>query len=649
MRSSLGSPFFYFFLLLSLFQTSVLAQASTCSIKPGEPAALQDGAIKVNSYDTLAQDANKCIADFKSASGQAKRELFAEIKSFSEELAKHIDALEKYKARLDSGSEKETIAAIDSSLKKLVETKLATEHGYIEDLTGYLAGIDGLDSSEKSCLSAVTLPEEKKTENGKTVWQNYSNTKTQIDNCLDGQDDNYLRDAALEENLTRLNELQKLFKSIDARYTSLLKSWADVKSSDDENEKTSFKTAYAELEKIRNRFIASFLAGMELKLAHVSVFAEAQSCNDTLAAIEDINNTNQYLKKIKTYADACEVAIKRAIQNNNSPLLGKLRENVKDSIKNIDVSSKALSSFSQLQHGDDKNIAEVRSSIIHFSSASQDDLEKLRKLAGEDSALPLLANWRSEPFTHQFYAGIEAADVEGFSEKASARAGMLAYLRPGKKLHIARKIVQDCHDEKNASWYNPCGVRNFFWPHWYIKGDYSSAGEVSQDDTETGVPPDTVQSEVDTSLEWESGIFWPVYYGARAGVDDDGKINPLKSEFMIGPIYSRGARKVSGGDFLNRYYRGLRMAFNEETWFDIMQGYSEGVYGPDGNLNERWEIRGQYPVSKLGLGRIFVGGNVNFGHDDKGLTSEQKKDSYSVYVMWQTSFDDLWSGAKSKE
>jgi hypothetical protein len=86
-------------------------------------------------------------------------------------------------------------------------------------------------------------------------------------------------------------------------------------------------------------------------------------------------------------------------------------------------------------------------------------------------------------------------------------------------------------------------------------------------------------------------------------------------------------------DIATQYYGGIRLASNEESYFDLLAGKHEGIEGLRG------EIRGQLPVSTFAGGRLFLGGRFNFGIDDD---KDLNEDAWQVYLQWQTSFDELW-------
>ena len=483
-------------------------------------------------------------------------------------------------------------------------------------------------------------------ENGDLEINDYANLPSDIKQCVDA-----IGQINHSKNISELDKLEEIKKRInshikilDSFKKSLVTSEVNLIAKIENSLKLlkNVESSIENLESIRKALNKTVVTDHKLLFSGVETPTEIEGCDAPLSALDKISEIDDYIENMSKISRGCEEAINKAIQNNNSVLLQKYRKVVDKSILNIDTSVRAVASFSGMQPENNEAVSAIRSEIISFGLNAADEIENLQALSGEKYALPLLANWRTEPLTYQFYAGLEAGEVTGFASNANARLGMLTYFRPGEKLSRVRENMVECKQKKEVRcFFN----RHLFWPHWFLKGDYSSAREVSQeaeDDMDTS-------AEIDTSLEWESGIFWPFYYGARKGIDDLGNINPIKSEFMIGYLYSRGARKITGGNFQNRYYRGVRVAFNEETYFDILQGYSEGVYGNDGNLNKRWEVRAQYPVSKFGLGRVFVGGSINFGHDDKDIVESERKDSYNLYVMWQTSFDDLWSKGETTD
>ncbi len=342
---------------------------------------------------------------------------------------------------------------------------------------------------------------------------------------------------------------------------------------------------------------------------------------------ENAKSLTDFKSKLEGYVQQCQKAIQYLVKVNNTDKLQKYREAIKRSIASINTSITILSNASIQNSG---NLSDAFS----ISRDIQRSTDKLELLLGTGSDLPLLANWRAEPFTYQFYVGAEASKVSDFDTSANARLGLLTYIRPGKKRQFVNSYIKDCEDASV-----PCGDFGWYVPHWFFTGFYSSSAEQSPGNAGNGDKNESV-------LEWDSGFFWPVLYSVRGSGKN-------RTEFMFGPIYSRGGRAIEypksdanagkSSKFLDRYYRGIRMAFNEESYFDLMIGHSENI----NKTNEkRWEIRGQFPVSKLGGGRVFVGGRINFGHNDKEYPTA--KDSYNLYVMWQTSFDDLWAKPTGK-
>ena len=234
-------------------------------------------------------------------------------------------------------------------------------------------------------------------------------------------------------------------------------------------------------------------------------------------------------------------------------------------------------------------------------------------MAGEDNTIPKIANWRVESLTTQFYAGLDASLI-GDESSGNPRVGALFYFRPGLELQQLRTEVLKCNDGTDN-----CGGWDWYMPHAFGTASYSSAAEQAGAD------------KTANAFDWEIGMFFPMYVGRR------GEISATMEEIMFGFIATRGGRQVDGANgFLDRKYPGLRLAYNEELYFDILKGDSEGA------SKKRWEVRGQVPVSTVGYGRLFAGFNINFGSFSR--RDDNENDSVELYVQWQTSFDSLWPG-----
>ncbi|MGJ8681663.1 hypothetical protein [Paraglaciecola sp.] len=344
-------------------------------------------------------------------------------------------------------------------------------------------------------------------------------------------------------------------------------------------------------------------------------------CHVALKVIEPGKNTSikNYLDKTEIYIKKCEEQLPDAIVRNDTNDLETRRKAANKSIENLKTSV----NFG-LSIGKPLTATEVVTSNIK----SKHQIERLEELIDKNANESLLANWRSEPLTYQFYLGYEGSKTEQISQNSNITTGMMVYFRPGKKLSAVRKILNRCNSDKarpeDQCWYN----KLVWYPHLFFSANYSSLAEQAQ------------VNGSNSGLVWEVGAFWPWYYGARAG--DSGE--PYKTEFMLGPIFTRGGSDVPGQeDFADRYYTGIRLAFNEETYFDVLYGRSDVFNQGIKNQARRFEARGQLPVSELGGGRVFLGGRINIGHKDGSKGVSPKRDAYNFYIKWQTSFDALWA------
>lgn len=319
---------------------------------------------------------------------------------------------------------------------------------------------------------------------------------------------------------------------------------------------------------------------------------------------------NEYKKKISDYYDSCVSELKTALEHNDESAIVSLRKSINDSIESLESNRNRIMTFYVTNN---KNIVDAQD----LNENIRETIENLAKLSGIQSQLSKAPNWRTESFTQQFYAGLDA-NFFGGESSGSPKIGFLAYQRFGREIQNIREKYKTCQAGKN------CGRAWFYMPHVYFSSSFTSAAE----QTTEGDKPEP-------AFDWEIGLFQPIYVGRR------GQKSSEIEELMFGLIFTRGGRQVDGEDgFLDRKYPGFRIAFNEEMYFDILKGKSEGV------SDQRWEVRGQTPVSKIGPGRVFFGFNVNFGSFSDRKNNED--DSYKFYVTWQTSFDDLWSAKNVK-
>lgn len=318
-----------------------------------------------------------------------------------------------------------------------------------------------------------------------------------------------------------------------------------------------------------------------------------------------VHGDKDVISLMDKYLSDCREGFKAAVQKNDKDALEGLRESVSRSIDRIN---------------DGINVwvlDEIISDRATRYRKGEFVISELEFLSGVDSRLPLIANWQNQPFTFQFYLGADINKVSNEDTSESPRVGVQVYFRPGRQLDSIRDVVPHCSDLKK-----PCGEWAFPWwptyfPHAFLTMKNTSSAEQSDQETKD-------------VADWEAGLFFPMYIGRR------GSDSELMSEFMFGPLWLRGARDIDGAQgTLDRKYWGARLAFNEEMYFDLLQGDSDGL------STKRYALRGQFPVSELGSGRLFFGYDINFS--SFGKNSDNENDSTNLYLIWQTSFDDLWN------
>lgn len=315
-------------------------------------------------------------------------------------------------------------------------------------------------------------------------------------------------------------------------------------------------------------------------------------------------------QKYNQYYIDCKRAFQAAVRNNDDEVIAALRGAVKKSIEVLKSNENRITTFYTLNKNGNSQYR-----ALDLNSDIRSLIDNLAALSGEGSRLPLYANWRSTAFTNQFYAGLDLNQVDD-EASGNPRLGFLTYFRTGRNLQAVREQVRTCTFEMIT-----CGVWGFAWPHFYLSTSFTSEAELT---TEDETP--------DSALDWEIGAFFP-FYIARRGEDA-----ATMEEFMVGLLFTRGGRDIDDADgFLDRKYPGLRIAFNEEMYFDIMKGKSEGL------SDRRWQFRGQFPVTEFGGGRLFFGISINFNSFSGRNHNDQE--SSSIYVTWQTSFDDLWAAS----
>lgn len=284
---------------------------------------------------------------------------------------------------------------------------------------------------------------------------------------------------------------------------------------------------------------------------------------------------------------------------------------------------------------------------LKVNDQSKTLIENIEKQVGKSSKDFLIPSWRDTALSYQFYTGVEYNNVEDLFSKSSVRVGMLTYLRLGKGVERLRDRTQGSCDIHSA-----CGYFGWYIPHIFGSVSLTAAAEsgvpvldeLGGTDTPAPDTPDTSQPNSNfDSIEYELGVFWPFYMGSRGTKDAE-----TYQEFAVGTIASIGGRVTEDNDsFQDRAYVGFRISNNEETYFDFMVGKSQPLDG------KRLELRGQIPVSKLGSGRVFIGGSINLqiSKKDDSTTKEpiREPDSFKIYLTWQTTFDEIWKGFNSED
>ena len=282
---------------------------------------------------------------------------------------------------------------------------------------------------------------------------------------------------------------------------------------------------------------------------------------------------------------------------------------------------------------------------------------KLKQATDTASTERLIPAWRDSTFTYQFYAGVEYTKVGDLFDDSQLRLGFQSYVRLFDDLEENRKLFAQNNEASIKD-----GFRLSYSPHIIGSIQLSGAAEAvaadsettndqtsddgqttdSNDDTtnttngeNTAAAADANESPGFEALEFEAAVYWPLYmHFSRSDSVADYR------ELTAGLIVTAGGRKVDDHDsFYDRYYAGFRMSHNEETYFDVLYGKSEPLKG------RRLELRGQLPVASLGTGRVFLGGLANMALSQKKDENGDKLnegDSFKVYVIWQTSFADLF-------
>ncbi|WP_448554090.1 hypothetical protein [Thalassotalea montiporae] len=274
--------------------------------------------------------------------------------------------------------------------------------------------------------------------------------------------------------------------------------------------------------------------------------------------------------------------------------------------------------------------------------------QKVNKALKVDVIEYELAPWREEAFTYQFYVGAEATSVNELFEETNARVGLQVYNRLSREIEELRAVTnakciagQKCSDWSfnNLHIFGNVNIMSV-GEHTFVENKLDKMAAQSANvgsDNDLAMEPDsdqasnTAEPDIEQALVGEIGLFSPWYVAIRGDIT-----KKSYQEFMIGPIVTAGFNFTDNDqdNFNTRYYWGGRLAHNEEAYFDVLYGKSEGIPG------HRVELRGQLPVGTFAGGRMFVGARANVGIDDR---KDEAEDAWQIYVQWQTSFDSLWN------
>lgn len=228
------------------------------------------------------------------------------------------------------------------------------------------------------------------------------------------------------------------------------------------------------------------------------------------------------------------------------------------------------------------------------------------------------------PFDRYFYIGYEGTTVDQVNNKGSTRIGVYFYNQFRNLTEICPIKSVNSKSQANDS-NEKCGIILSTIPHFYGNIFQTSSAE-SSTDTTSGTNTQTKQTNIVNSMEVNTGIFWPILtfqeqeYNGREGV------------LATGPIAEHGWKMNTGGrNFVQREYFGVRSAFSQDIYVDLMYGSTDGLTG------KRIEIRGQMPVVDFSVGLLFLGCILNYSHGKLA----QDTDSLRIYAIYRASFSDF--------
>lgn len=232
-------------------------------------------------------------------------------------------------------------------------------------------------------------------------------------------------------------------------------------------------------------------------------------------------------------------------------------------------------------------------------------------------------NGWSDPHVSYFYIGYEGTTVDDVEKKGSARTGLYIY-------NQFNSLNETCPPKPGSCRQGNMEKSKFFlvFPHVYGNIFQSSSAESS---TTTTTGTGTTHANVVNSMEVNTGLFWPIFAHQQEAHED--KPGVLAAGFLA----ERGWKTNEGSqNFIQRSYYGLRLAFSPDSYFDFIQGETEGRKG------NRTELRGQYPLTNFSIGRLMLGGAMNYDNQKKEINT----DSMRVYLIYHASFSDVFGGAE---